>query len=375
MKKFVALLVVLLCLLMGSALALEDNIKISGTSVTPSATPQYFQLTMTGNLMDGSASNYNVKVEKGPSLIAITFKDVYVGSIQSADIVNYNGPSSVVIAGEGLNTLVHTDGKYNVIAVNNSLSLKGSFEAIYTYGAAAICSSDGSVSIEANIQNLGSEQTGSGVIAKDVIDVSGHIGKIQAKQDALYGMGGLEIDQKGRIDEIQVGQTAIEAKSVRINGSIGKIQAGNFAIYVNTGDIVINGPIGETVVTGLVDEGAIGGIHTHYGKLTINNSVGPISVSGNSDILSAVFAHNSKGIELGEGISLLAPKDGRIADVDGYSAVLNPNGTVSHTAQFGTPVPEAPATGDSMNLVLWASLLTLSMIGIAVLTKKAKKTY
>lgn len=372
MKKFVALLVVLLCLLMGSALALEDNIKISGTSVTPSATPQYFQLTMTGNLMDGSASNYNVKVEKGPSLIAITFKDVYVGSIQSADIVNYNGPSSVVIAGEGLNTLVHTDGKYNVIAVNNSLSLKGSFEAIYTYGAAAICSSDGSVSIEANIQNLGSEQTGSGVIAKDVIDVSGHIGKIQAKQDALYGMGGLEIDQKGRIDEIQVGQTAIEAKSVRINGSIGKIQAGNFAIYVNTGDIVINGPIGETVVTGLVDEGAIGGIHTHYGKLTINNSVGPINVSGSTNGFEKAVTTRD-GIELGEGISLLLPKNGGILYSNSRYVVCDENGNATLIAQFGKPA--APATGDSMNIVLWASLLTLSLIGIAVLSRRAKREY
>lgn len=71
---------------------------------------------------------------------------------------------------------------------------------------------------------------------------------------------------------------------------------------------------------------------------------------------------------------MLAPKNGRIADVNWYNTVLNPNGTVSHSAQFGKIATAAPATGDGMNLVLWASLLTLSLIGTAVFTRRAKKT-
>lgn len=84
---------------------------------------------------------------------------------------------------------------------------------------------------------------------------------------------------------------------------------------------------------------------------------------------------------LGSGVYIALPENGKIATKklftnDTYYTVV-PSGedTDATNVQFVKGAASAPATGDSMNIVLWASLLTLSLVGIAVFTRRAKREY
>lgn len=319
MKKIVALLVALLWLLLGSALAEETSIVICNETIAVSETPKYLNVSETGSVNPGTESNYNVKLQLQNGTTVVTFKNANI-QYNGGNILSYAGSSApLTIIGEGKNTLKSTRDGWITLNSMSNMELKGSFDTITGMDTVIFSSND--ITINANIQNLGQPES----------------------HAAIQSIGG----------------------RITIGGNIGRIQTSQGGLLAQKGDITINGTIGQ------IDYGeGHRGIWLQNGKLFINNSVGPIRASG-----SEVMAVQSLGgIELGAGISLLLPKNGKI-DQDQFEVyrVYDENGNISSIAQFGKAA--APATGDGMNLTLWASLLTVSLIGIAVLSRKAKREY
>lgn len=322
MKKFVASLVVLLCLLFGSALAAEGRIVICGTTCTVNETPSYLKVSGSGAVSEGTASSYNVKLQMQNGVMVVTFKNVniqYNGKILYP--TEYSSTMPLTIVGEGKNTLKSTADAQSTLSWFKDMELKGSFDTIT--GLDAVIYGDGNILISANIQSLGGSESHSAVYSTGDMTISGNIGRIQSGQNGLLAQEG----------------------DIQIDGTIGRIDYG---------------------------EGFMGICCLMNGKLTINNSVGPINVSGSTNGFEKAVTTRD-GIELGEGISLLLPKNGGILYSNSRYVVCDENGNATLIAQFGKPA--APATGDSMNIVLWASLLTLSLIGIAVLSRRAKREY
>lgn len=335
MKKWLALLVVLLCLLAGSALA-EDTVNICGTEYSVTTTPRYF--CVVGQLpveTGANENNYNLKLvlEKGIPTITLRNAEIKVPSDKSAV---FSTDSSLVIRGEGVNHLEATATNAVSIRTDGNCTFEGQIESIRNNGGKNIYV-DGNCTVASGAK-IGAINGGS--------------------SSELYIVGQLTIDGTvGSIGEGKVEKAIWSKGNVVINGSIGEIQAGEFGIDSD-------------------------------GKVSINNSVGPISVSGSSETKLAVRAKTAAdGIVLGKGVSMVEPKNGSIRPMNnGYTAVYNEKDEPSAKAQFvkapASTVPPAPTvassvpkTGDDMNLVLWAMLLMLSVTGIAAFSRKAKKSY
>lgn len=302
------------------------------------ATPSYLKVSEAGVPANGSASNYNVKYQLQNGGIVVTFKNANIQS--SAGILlngNYSVPLTVI--GEGKNTLKSTGSGNNTLQSYNDMELKGSFDTIAAYENATgkvatgvAIFSKGNIRMNANIQNLGQPESRVAMLSDyGGITISGNIGQIRSYQKGMTAEGDIQID-----------------------GTIGRVNV--------TSD---TGPLDVT--------SDFCGIVSNRHKLIINNSVGPIELTGRRGGGKAALGYT--GIELGEGISLLLPKNGAILYSNYRYVVCDENGYISRVAQFVKAAASAPATGDSMNIVLWASLLTLSLIGIAVLSRRAKREY
>lgn len=348
MKKIVASLVVLLCLLFGSALA-EDVVNICGTEYSVTTTPRYFLVAMGSEPVEtgANASNYNLKLVLENGVPTITLRNAYIETYSGAV---FSTESSLVIRGVGDNRLQTQAVGYVSIRTGGDFTFEGQISGI--------------------LNNRGKNIyiDGNCTVAKGA-----NIGLIEGPNSfEMYIEGQLRVDGKiGSIGNGDANECIFARKGLLLNGSIGEINCKQTGIIAN-GDVVLNGSLGDINVKNTAE--AVGdacGITT-YSKLIVNHSTGLISVNNELPNLGAVQA--SKGIELGSGVRILQPKNGRFGSDAGATVVMDADGFISPVAQFGKAAEPAPETGDGMNIALWASLLTISMIGIAILSKKSKKT-
>lgn len=129
-----ALLLALLLLLVGTALA-DVTVKILGVEYSAGTEAKYWLVDNTTDssqstlITDGaSESNYNIKLVLGADNIPhLTLKNANLTSPESC-ICTFN--SSIVITGEGSNTLQSTSSSTPAIYVNGNCTMKGRFESI-----------------------------------------------------------------------------------------------------------------------------------------------------------------------------------------------------------------------------------------------------
>lgn len=358
MKKFVALLVALLCLLMGSALAAKKYSVELGKdvlSVSEDAPIAYAKAVNSGDVTDvniGTAKDHNIKLELRNGELILTFKNVDFKS-KAYGIVPPKGVP-LTLRGVGTNSIYTA---YESVYGNSKLTIEGSFESIFSQHS-----------------GIGVIYIGSGGTQPSVIVAKGaHIGDISSDSGngggiAVSGASSIGIVMNGRIDSIGGNGKPNSGLScftgVQVNGSIGSIKAYNNGIVASGGPVQINGSVGEI-------DSLVYGIYSG-GEVKINAPLGPISVGNPYTMPATVFAKS--GITLGSGVRM----DGEIAklrneDGEYYSIVRSGDTVPCLDVQFVKAA--APATGDGMNIALWASLLTVSLIGIAVLSRKAKREY
>lgn len=385
MKKWLVVLCLMLALLMGSALAdTTYTVTITGVDFQVSANipVAYAEATTSGDstvISPSDASNYNIKLELSGNKLTLTLNNATLKSSVEATI-SYSGDLPLTIYGIGTNVIENSSSEESAAAIycNNLLTLDGSFQSIL---------GKGNYGILANAFNYTQE-------SRLVIAKGAHIGDISGKSTAI-DVGSPKVPISGRPNILIEGQIDSIGKnvkpeggicseySVEITGSIGAIDATRTGIRTlrESGNIQIDGTIGNITVSNT--EGAsVAGIYTPA-KIIINNSVGPIIASfepiNTYSSVQSIYAE--KGIVLGSGVYIALPENGKIAtkktfvNETYYTVVSSGEDTTATNVQFVKGAASAPETGDSMNLVLWASLLTLSLVGIAVFTRRAKREY
>lgn len=439
MKKWIALLVALLCLLAGSALAEDVTVNICGKLYTVTTTPQYFlvdsdyQPTTTG----ANETNYNLKLVLENGVPTITLKDA---TIKALDAV-FSTKSSLVIQGEGTNRL-ESKGKFCInvsgdctiasgakissisgasffdLYIGNKLTIDGEIGSIGNESERAITAitvfnntAEGFI-LNGSIGSITAKNYGINVMNNGNATISGSIGSLSIKSSdgkgiaAIYAKNDVRITSTGRIGTLEVGTQAtkgdtfaggIVSESIQIDGTIKEIQSETYGLNLKSSrnKITINGTIGEV-------NAKESGIFSEGGEVCINNSVGPIKVS--KDGLSAVIVKKggSEALVLGDGVSMIKPENGAFLpnafelhedgelekDTEWYAALCDNDVAdddetekiLSREACFvKAPAPfdssSVPKTGDNTNLALWAMLLMISAIGITVLSRRAKKIH
>lgn len=184
------------------------------------------------------------------------------------------------------------------------------------------------------------------------------------------------IDQLGN-EFTDWGIFATDSFTLSSTGRIHHIIANSCGIFSQKLGITIDGIIGDISISGTLrsNQGILS-----QGFITINNAVGPITVAGTNYSI-AVEARN--GITLGDGIELLSPAGATLGSPGELFCIMDKNGEPSAKAQFGRPapttaptvpvVPDVPATGDGMNLPLLTAMAMLSLLGVTLLWRKARR--
>lgn len=134
MKKWIAILVALLCLMAGSALA-EDKIKICGTEYHVTTTPHYFRVVSQLPVEEGAnESNYNLKLvlEKGTPTITLRNAEIIAPSTSETNV--FYTDSSLVIRGEGKNRLEATATGAVSIRTGGDCTFEGQIDSILCNG-------------------------------------------------------------------------------------------------------------------------------------------------------------------------------------------------------------------------------------------------
>lgn len=354
MKKIAVVLLALL-LLLGSAYA--ERVQVCGVAldVSESSPVAYANATtpsggMTDVAIVAAGQEHNITLERTNGELTLTLNNVTLKS--AADAIY--AESTLIIYGEGANVIESTGG--SAIFCYNQLTLDGQFDSILGRGQQGIRATDKLV------------------IAKDA-----RIGDISGQERAIYGSQ-VSILIEGRIDSIGKnlkpwhGINAAVGNDVKITGHIGSIDASRCGIFANShggsGDIRIDGTVGEIAVSNS-DKDQAYGIYAG-GTLFVNNSVGPITVSSDSEIKASI--HAGSGITLGSGVHIALPKNGEIAKLKSPYSVVSPGEETPATKVQFVKTHALPQTGDSSNLALWAALTAISVLGIAAVSRRAKKS-
>lgn len=348
MKKWIALLVALLCLLAGSALAEDVTVNICGKPYTVTTMPQYFLVGSDDYQPTTGASetNYNLKLVLENGVPTITLKNATIKAPEGVDAVFFT-ESSLVIQGEGTNRLeskgdycIRVDGDCTIASGAKISSISGASSSDLYIG--------NKLTIDGEIGSIGNENERATTAIRvlngnaEGFFLNGRIGSITAKNYGINVMGKAEISgsieslsikysdgkgtaaisanddvlitSTGRIGTLEVGTKTtngdasvggIVSKSIQIDGTIGTIQSGTYGLNLKSdrNKITINGTIGEV-------NAKESGIFSEGGRVYINNSVGPIKVSEYG--LSAVMVKKgtSDALVLGDGVSMIKPENG-----------------------------------------------------------------